>query len=712
MSTAEVTAPVPESRPQVISAHGDDRVDEWYWLRDKDDPTVIAHLEAENAYTEAMTARTEGLRQALYEEIVGRIQETDLTVPVRRADWWYYSRTVEGLQYPIHCRKPAPAGAGRQLDERPVDAESIPGDEAVILDQNVLAEGHDFLALGAFEVSPDHRLLAYSTDTTGGERYGLRFVHLGTGALLDDVVEDTYYGVAWSADSGTVFYTRPDHAMRPYQLWRHRLGTPAEDDVCVLTEEDERFFVGVDRTKDGAFVVCEIASKVTTEVRVLAAADPTGEWRVVEPRRQGVEYSLEHHRNRFLIVTNDGAVNFKLVEAPEDEPGRANWSEVVGHRPDVKLDGVDVFADFVVLFERFEAATRLRVMTGDGAFEVDVPEAVSSVWALANPEYEDHVLRFGYTSLVTPQTVFDYDMASRQRRLLKQQPVLGGYDPARFVTERLWADTEDGARVPVSVVRRRDVALDGRAPALLYGYGSYEISTDPYFSPFRLSLLERGFVFAIAHVRGGGEMGRLWYEDGKMLRKANTFSDFVAAARLLVAGGYTSPQRLAARGGSAGGLLMGAVLNAAPKLFGAVVAEVPFVDCLSTILDESLPLTVIEWEEWGNPVADAEAYRYIKSYSPYDNVADRPYPAILATAGLNDPRVGYWEPAKWVAKLRRHSTSGRPILLKTELGAGHRGPSGRYDAWRDEAFVLGFVIDALGAPSAPLAFEPVASASD
>lgn len=706
-------APRAPERPVTLSHHGRERVDEWYWLRERDDPEVISHLEAENSFTAASTAHLQPLREKLYEEIVGRIQETDLTVPTRKGDWWYYNRTVEGLQYPIACRKPlgigAKAGRGNDpdllsLDGRPTDATALPGDEVVVLDQNELAAGHDYFALGGFEVSPDARLLAYSTDTDGSERFTLRFKDLESGADLSGVVEGTYYGLAWAADNTTVFYTRPDEAMRPYQLWRHRLGTDPAEDVCVLTEEDERFFLGVERTKDGALLTCDLASKITTEVLILDTADPEGSWRVVEPRRQGVEYSVDHQGDRLLIVTNDGAENFKLVEAPTSAPDAAHWRELVPHRPDVKLDGVEVFPDHVVLYERAGGLERLRVMDTPGSVGgredearlVDLPEEVASVWGTGNAEYGERILRFGFTSLVTPSSVFDFDLETGRRRLLKSQPVLGGYDPARYRTERLWADAPDGTRIPVSVVYPAGLERNGQAPCLLYGYGSYEHSIDPAFSPARLSLLERGFVFAIAHIRGGGEMGRRWYEDGKMLRKRNTFTDFIAAARMLVADGWTTPDRLAIRGGSAGGMLMGAVANEAPDLFGVVVAEVPFVDCLTTILDDSLPLTVIEWEEWGNPVEDPEVYDYMASYSPFDNVGAKAYPPILATAGLNDPRVSYWEPAKWVQRLRQRGTGGHQVLLKTEMGAGHQGPSGRYDAWKDEAFVLSFVLDALG----------------
>ncbi|MBA3304073.1 MAG: S9 family peptidase [Acidimicrobiia bacterium] len=680
--------PVAKRIPSTRVVHDDPVVDDYAWIRDRDDPETMALLEAENEWTKASMAHTEALQEELFDEIRGRILETDLTVPVRKGRWWYYIRSVEDQQYPIHCRR---------LSED----DSAP--EEVMLDQNVLAEGHDFFSLGAFDLSPDSGRLAYSTDTAGGEVYTMHFRDLDTGLDLPDQIEGTYYGTAWASDSTTFFYVKPDASMRPWQLWRHVLGTPADADVLVHTEPDERFFLGVGTTKDERFVILHIGSKVTDEAWFLDAADALGDFRVVEPRRQDVEYSLEHWNDRFFIVTNaDGAENFKLVEASDADPGRDQWRDVVPASDEVTLSGVDVFAEHLVLFERAGGVRRLSVRhlgTGE-THVVDQPEAVSTASGGANPEFDSAVLRYGYTSMVTPSSVYDYDMATRQRTLRKRQPVLGGYEPEGYVTERAWATAEDGTRVPMSLVYRQDFVRDGSAPALLYGYGSYEASMDPGFSSIRLSLLDRGFVFAIAHIRGGGELGRSWYRHGKLLEKRNTFTDFIACARHLVEHGWTSPSLLAIRGGSAGGLLMGAVANLAPGQFGAIVAEVPFVDALNTILDPSLPLTVMEWEEWGNPVSSAEVYAYMRSYSPYENVEARDYPPLLATAGLNDPRVSYWEPAKWVARLRVASTSDdRQLLLKTEMGAGHMGPSGRYDAWRDEAFVYAFLLDRLGVVS-------------
>jgi oligopeptidase B len=708
---------VPERRPVELEAHGDVRIDDWYWLRDRDDPAVIDHLTAENAYTEAATAGTADLVNTLFEEMVARIEETDLSVPARKGPWLYYHRTQEGSSYGIHCRAPAP---GPAADPGPSDGQ-LPG-EVVLLDENLLAEGHEFIALGNLSVSPDHRWLAYSTDTSGGERYTMRFRDLETGTESPEELVDTSYGMAWANDNATVFVVRVDEAMRPYQLWRHRVGTDPAGDELVYEEPDERFYLGVGRTKDDRFILLGLDSKVSSEYRVLPADRPADAFRMVEPRRQGVEYSVDHDRgdpdggrpSRFLIVTNDGAEDFRLMEAPDDDPGRRSWSEVLPGRPGVRLDAVDPFADHLVIYERQDGETRMRVVDAATGVStpVDRPETPSTVGGGANPEYDSTVLRYEYTSMVTPRSVIDLDLASGTSTLRKRQPVLGDFDPARYRTARRWAVADDGTRVPLSLVYRPDLAgtsgpTGGRSPCLLYGYGSYETSIDPTFSSLRLSLLDRGFVFAIAHVRGGGEMGRRWYEDGKLLHKPNTFTDFVACARTLVDEGWTTPDRLVARGGSAGGLLMGAVANLAPELFRAIVAEVPFVDCLTTILDDSLPLTVLEWEEWGNPVEDPEVYRMMKSYSPYDNVRSVDghgtpvrYPDILATGGLSDPRVGFWEPAKWVAKLRAANPENR-VLLKTEMGAGHGGPSGRYDAWRDEAFVYAFILDALGLTSGP-----------
>ena len=719
----------------VVEAHGHSRTDDWAWLRDRHDPAVLAHLRAENAYTEAALAHLAGTRDALYAEMKARIVETDLAVPVRKGPWWYYGRTVEGLEYPIHCRLPV-AGGGRDpsappLPERVGDAaeDDDPAgrnhaaddragappwpDEEVVLDENTLAGADGYLDVVNVAVSPDHSLLTYGTDTSGDERFTLRVRALAGGDDLEDRIEGTSYGVAWANDNATVFYTLPDAANRPYQLWRHRLGSDRSGDVLVLEELDERFHLGVGRTKDDAFIVVELHSRVTSEAWLIAADEPLGEPRLVEARVQGIEYSVDHHDGTLLLLTNDDAENFRVMAAAvetEDGSSPRHWQQVVAHRPSVRLEGLEVFAGHLVLYERRDAVPRIRVVPLSSpprwdtelpeGYLVASPETPSASWGGPNAEFAATSLRYEYSSLVTPRSVFDLDLRDGSAVLRKRQPVLGGYDPDAYATARLWANAPDGTRVPMSIVHSRSVTPDGSAPCLLYGYGSYEYCIDPVFSSLRLSLLERGFVFAIAHVRGGGELGRRWYEEGKLLDKPNTFSDFVACARGLVDAGWTTAERLVARGGSAGGLLMGAVANQAPELFRAIVAEVPFVDCLNTMCDPTLPLTVIEWEEWGNPIEDAEIYGVMARYTPYENIRTAPYPDMLVTAGLEDPRVGYWEPAKWVQRLRAESPRSR-VLLKTELDAGHAGPTGRYQAWRDEAFILSFVLDAVGLAPVP-----------
>ena len=701
-STPEPTAATPPSasrRPTALRHHGDERVDDWYWLRERDDPEVRDYLEAENAFTEAALAHLAPLRDRLFEEIRGRIRETDASAPVRKGPHEYFSRTRAGLQYPVHCRRAA--GTPGLPDP---DAEAgTPVGELVLLDENTLAGDSGYFGLGALSPAPDQTLVAYSTDYTGGETYTLRFRAVESGTDLADEVPDTYYGVAWANDGATIFYTRPDDAMRPWQVWRHRLGTSVADDVLVFQEDDERFYVAVERTRSGRYLIVTSASKLTTEVWFVSADAPEGPLTVVEPRRDGVEYHVEHHTDptagdRFYVLTNDEAENFRLAVTSVATPGRAHWTEVVPNRDDTRLDDVDAFTGHLVLSERADALEQVRVLdlTTGAEHVVSMPDEVYSAGLGANLVYDTTLVRLEYTSLVAPASSFDYDLVARTMTLVREQPV-AGYDRSQLESHRAWATAADGTRVPISIVHRRGLPRDGSAPMLLYGYGAYEISIDPTFSVSRLSLLDRGVVFAIAHVRGGGECGRRWYDDGKILHKRNSFSDFVTCAEYLVEQGYTSPARLAARGGSAGGLLMGAVANLAPADFRAIVAEVPFVDCLTTILDPALPLTVTEWEEWGNPIEDPDVYAYMKSYSPYDNVVATDYPAMLVTAGINDPRVQYWEPAKWVARLRATKTDDHLLVLRTEMDSGHSGPSGRYDAWRDEAFVLAFVLDQIGA---------------
>ncbi|HLZ96016.1 MAG TPA: S9 family peptidase [Candidatus Dormibacteraeota bacterium] len=677
---------MPARRPALLQKHGDTRIDPYFWLRQRANPEVVAHLAAENEYADLVMAPTNGLQEKIYEEIVGRIQQTDVSPPIFFKGYWHYTRTVEGLDYEIHCRRKG----------------SMDAPEEVELDCNLVAEGHEYFELGYVDRSPDENVLAYAIDFSGKELHQLRFRDLRTGQDLEDVLEDVYYGSAWAADSNTFFYVRPDGAMRPYQVWRHVLGTPEDEDGLVFQEDDERFEVSVELTKSERFVIISSTSQVTSESWFMPAEDPVSAPRLIEGRRHGIEYSVDHQGDGFVILTNDGARNFRLIAAPIDRPGRDAWTEIVPERKGVRLNATDVHVNHIVLGQRSDGLQRLEVLDRRSGelHVVEQPDSAYTAYAGSNPVYDSNVMRFFYTSLTAPWSAFDYDMDARERTLVKEQPVPGGYDRNDYVTERLWATSADGVRVPISLVHKRGVEQDGSNPAVLYGYGAYEIPSDPMFDAARLSILDRGFVYAIAHVRGGGELGRDWYEDGKFLNKTNTFEDFIACARELIARRYTNPNLLAIRGRSAGGLLVGTVINMQPELFACAVAQVPFVDTLTTMLDQSLPLTINEYEEWGNP-NDLDYYELMKSYSPYDNVRPAEYPAILATAGLNDPRVPYWEPAKWVAKLRTVAIGERPIILKTQMDAGHSGPSGRYESWREEAFVTAFIVSRVGKPAVP-----------
>jgi oligopeptidase B len=702
-----MTAPVPK-RVETERVHHDDVfIDHYEWMRDKAAPEVVAHLEAENAHVESETAYQEPLRQKIFEEIKSRTKETDLSVPLRRGDWWYYGRSFEGRQYGVHCRAPV---SGPQDWDPPVFDEhtGVPG-EQVLLDENAEADGHDYFAVGAATVSPDADVLAYSVDVVGDERYTLRFKDLRTGELLADRISGISAGVTWAADSAGVYYTTVDESWRPDTVWRHRLGAQGHDEQ-VFTEPDERFWVAVGRTRSNAYIVIAAGSAITSEVRLADASDPQAEFTTVLPRRDGVEYSVEHAvvdgQDRFLILHNDGAPNFTLVEAPVDDP-RAQRT-LIAPRDDVRLEGVDAFSDHIVVHYRREALPRLQlwpIIEGQGygePAEITFDSELTASGLGGNPNWNSPRLRIGATSFLTPMRIFDIDLATGGRTLLREQPVLGGYRQQDYVERRDWALAQDGTRIPVSLIHRAGIEFP--APAVLYGYGAYESSEDPRFSIARLSLLDRGMVFAIAHTRGGGEMGRLWYERGKLLDKKNTFTDFITVARHLVDAGLTRPSNLVALGGSAGGLLMGAVANMAPDLFAGILAQVPFVDPLTTILDPSLPLTVTEWDEWGNPLEDAGVYFYMKSYSPYENVEAKEYPAILAMTSFNDTRVFYVEPAKWVAALRHSKTDPHPVLLRTQMAAGHGGISGRYERWREAAFQYAWLL----ATADPDRFGPVA----
>ncbi|WP_292981421.1 S9 family peptidase [Mycobacterium sp.] len=676
--------------------HGDVFIDPYEWLRDKSSPEVLGYLEAENEYAEQSTAALEPLRQKIFDEIKARTKETDLSVPVRRGSWWYYARSFEGKQYGVQCR----CAVADPTDWNPPvldEHTEIPG-EQILLDENVESEGHDFFSLGAASISPDGNVLAYSVDVVGDERYTLRFRDLRTGEQYPDEIVGISAGATWGTDNRTVYYTTVDEAWRPDTVWRHRLasGLPAEK---VYHEADEKYWLGVGRTRSDKYVLIASGSAITSEVRYGDAADPSAEFVSVLPRREGIEYSVEHAvvggQDRFLILHNDNAVNFTLVDAPVDDP--TDQRTLIEHRDDVRLDGVDAFAGHLVVSYRGEALPRIQLWPiGDGDYgqpvEIAFDSELMSAGLGANPNWDSPKLRIGAGSFVIPVRIYDLDLGTGERTLLREQPVLGDYRPEDYVERREWAHAADGTKIPISVVHRAGIEFP--APALVYGYGAYEICEDPRFSIARLSLLDRGMVFAVAHVRGGGEMGRLWYEHGKLFEKINTFTDFIAVGQHLVDTGQTRPEQLVALGGSAGGLLMGAVANMAPDLFAGILAQVPFVDPLTTILDPSLPLTVTEWDEWGNPLSDRDVYQYMKSYSPYENVAEQNYPAILAMTSLHDTRVYYVEPAKWVAALRHANTNGNPVLLKTQMTAGHGGISGRYERWKETAYQYAWLLAA------------------
>ncbi len=679
--------PTAPQRPKTLVAHGDERIDPYYWLSDRTNPEVVTYLEAENAYTKTQMEHTEAFQQTLFNEMLGRIQETDLSVPYRYGNYEYYSRTEAGKPYRIHCRKPGSRGSV----------------EKVLLDENILATEHEFFSLGGYEVSPDQQLLAYATDAQGDERYTLAVKEVETDKHFPERIANTG-GMAWANDNKTLFYLSLDQANRPYQVWRHHLGTSPDGDKLIYEETDEAFYLSLSVTRSEAYILLSANSKITSEVRILEASAPESIFHPVHPRQKGIEYRVDHHsgteedpEGKFYIVTNDEAINFKLMTAPVSNPGKRQWQTVIPHRDDVMLVGIDVFKDYLVLYERENGLPTIRVQTlSTGAIKkIDFPEPTYFVSGGLMREFDTHTLRFHYGSMITPSSVFDYDMARHERVLRKQQPVLGGYDPGQYVSERLIAIAPDGTKIPISLVYKQGISTDRSHPLHLTGYGSYGYPYPVTFSSHRLSLLDRGVVCAIAHIRGGGEMGRSWYEDGNFLNKTNTFTDFIACAEHLIEQGWTSSEQLAIAGGSAGGLLIGAVINRRPGLFKVAIAQVPFVDVVTTILDPDLPLSVMEWDEWGNPNEPA-FYHYMKAYSPYDNVTAQAYPNLLITAGLNDPRVSYWEPAKWAAKLRTSKTDDNRLLLKTNMGAGHGGASGRYGRIKEMAFADAFLLDCLG----------------
>ncbi len=665
--------------PRIVPVHGETLIDDYAWLRDRTNPEVMAYLEAENAHTDAWMERTEALQETLYREMLGRIRETDVNVPWPMGEWEYYSRTEEGKQYAIVCRRRRIAGAH----------------EETVLDLNALAAGREYLSLGDFEVSDDGNFLAYSIDDTGFRQYTLFIKDLRTGAVLPDVRRNVS-SVAWSADGMTLFFVVEDHAKRPWRLYRHRLGS--EGDELLFEEDDQLFRIWISRSRSGRFVFLTTASGDTSEVRFFPATEAKPSLRLIEPRRMGLEYYADHRGEDFWIVTNDRGKNFRLVNAPLDDPSAARWHEVLPHRDDVKIEDIEIFQNHLVVLEREHGLDEFLVIdlrTGD-QHRIAFNEPVYSAAAGSNRLFETKLFRLTYESFVTPLTVYDYDLDGRRLVLRKQTEVLGGYDPAEYVSERIFAPGADGTAIPISLVRRRTTSADARQPLLLYGYGAYGYAVPVTFSSNRLSLLDRGAIFAIAHVRGGGEMGKEWHDRGKMEWKENTFADFIACAEQLIATGYTDPSGLVALGASAGGLLIGTVINRRPELFRAAVALVPFVDVINTMLDPSLPLTVGEYLEWGNPNVESE-YRRMKAYDPYICAKPQEYPALLVRTSLHDSQVMYWEAAKWVARLRALKRDDNPLLLHVNMEAGHSGSSGRYDKLHEEAFDLAFILTMMGA---------------
>ncbi|MXY24023.1 MAG: S9 family peptidase [Acidobacteria bacterium] len=689
-------------RPHRHELHGDVRADDYYWLRDREDPEVLDYLKAENDWTDAALAHTARLQEALFEEIKGRIKQTDMSVPYRDGAYRYHVRYEDGREYEMYgrVRLDDPAAPDPTEPHAAEPAAGPPPGEQLLLDVNRVAEGHEFCSVGALQVSPDDRLLAYAVDTVGRRQYAIRVRDLETGDDLTDIIPDVTANFAWAADSRTFLYTRHDPTtLRPFQVLRHRLGDDPADDRLVFDETDETFACGVWRSRSRRYLLIGSFQTITTEYRLIDALDPDAEPVVFLARERGHEYEIDHYRGRFTIRTNAGAVNFRLMEADETRTAREAWRELIPHRDDVFLEGFELFRDHLVLAERRDGLTQLSVHPWSGAapHTIAFGEAAYEVSADTNRDPETATLRFHYSSMATPSSIYDYDMATRERTLLKREDVLGDFDPERYETLRILATAEDGARIPISLVRRRGAAAAGPAPLLLYGYGSYGISMDPAFRSPRLSLLDRGMTYAIAHIRGGQEMGRPWYDAGKLMRKKNTFTDFIACAEHLVAEGHADPERLYAMGGSAGGLLMGAVINLRPDLFCGVVAQVPFVDVVTTMLDESIPLTTGEYDEWGNP-NDPAAYAYIRSYSPYDNMDSVAWPHLLVMTGLHDSQVQYWEPAKWVARRRATAPAdGRRLLLRTNTDAGHGGASGRYRQYREVALQYAFLLDLAGA---------------
>lgn len=673
--------PVAKKVKKELTIHDDTRIDNYYWLKERENPEVIAYLEAENEYASSVMKHTEGLQTNLYNEIVGRIQQTDLSVPYFRNGYYYYTRYEEGKEYPIYCRK----------------EKTLENPEEIMLNVNEMAEGYSFYQVGDWEVSEDNKLIAFSVDTVSRRKYSIYVKNLETGELYKDKIANTSGSVTWANDNMTLFYVLKDETLRPFEIYRHLLGGPIEDDHLVYRETDPTFRSSIYKSKsrDYLFIIC--SSTLATEYQYLDANDPQGTFAKIHPREKDMLYYVDHFADQFYIRTNFEAKNFRLMKTSVNNPSKENWQEVIAHRDDVLLESMEIFNEFLAVGEKISGLDQLRIFNmqsgEDHYIEFDDPTYMA--YFSINPEFDSKVLRYTYSSLTTPRTVFDYDMTTREKTLLKQQEVLGGYTASEYVSERLTATATDGTQVPMSLVYKKGIEKDGNNPLLIYGYGSYGASMEPYFSSVRLSLLDRGFVYVIAHIRGGQELGRMWYESGKLLHKKNTFTDFIACTEHLIEEGYTNKEKCFAMGGSAGGLLVGAVSNMAPQLYKGIVAGVPFVDVITTMLDESIPLTTSEYDEWGNP-NEKEYYDYMLSYSPYDQVMKQDYPAMLVTTGLHDSQVQYWEPAKWVAKLREYKTDDNILLLSTQMEFGHGGASGRFERFKETALEYAFMLDLAG----------------
>jgi oligopeptidase B len=674
-------APVATVIPHELTAHGHTRVDNYYWLNDRENAEVIAYLKAENDYTKNYLKHTETLQQQLFDEMLGRIQQTDISVPYKLNGYHYYTRFEEGQEYPVYCRK----------------KETLDAPEEIMLNVNEMAKGYAFYQIGGLKISKDNNMLAYSVDTVSRRQYTIHFKDLTSGEIHPQSIPNTSGNMAWANDNKTLFYSIKDEALRPHKIMKHELGTDASADETVYHEEDATFNTFVYKTKSEEFLVIGSMSTVSAEFRFIPAGNPSAEFKIIQPRQRDLLYSVDHFGPHFYLRTNHKAINFRLMRSPVDKPGIEHWTEVIPHREDVLLEDFNVFSEYLAVSERKEGLIQLRVMRWDATedYYVDFGEPTYLAYLSTNVDFETSKLRYGYTSLTTPNSIYDFDMVSREKTLLKQQEVVGGYDPSAYVSERVYATSHDGVKVPVSIVYKKGLAKDGKNPLVLYGYGSYGASMDAYFSSSRLSLLDRGFIWAITHIRGGEEMGRQWYENGKMLNKKNTFYDFIACGEFMVEQGYTSPDKMFAMGGSAGGLLVGAVMNMRPDLWKGIVAQVPFVDVVTTMLDESIPLTTGEYDEWGNP-NDKTYYDYMLSYSPYDNIEAKEYPSLLVTTGLHDSQVQYWEPAKWVAKLRAMKTDSNTLLLQTNMDFGHGGASGRFEMLKETALEYAFMLNELG----------------